>query len=93
MYVRDILDMQAATQAWKFMNNLIPAALASFYEKGNDRNHTLKTNKFKTDRLRNISSIEYSIRIWNSLPLDLKQMKTRNAFKKGFCRWKIDNYE
>ena len=93
MYVRDILDLQAASQAWKFFNNKLPLSIASFFEKGNDRMKLLYGTKYRNKRLQNISPIDYSIRIWNSLPLDIKETKTKAALKKAFCKWRINTYE
>ena len=92
MYVRDILDMQAAMQAWKFYNNKLPSSIASFFEKGNDRTKILKPTQFRNKRLQNISPIDYSVRIWNSLPLDIKESKTAKSLKRSFCKWKINSY-
>ena len=46
MYVRDILDLQAAMQAWKFYNDKLPSSIASFFEKGNERTKILKHINF-----------------------------------------------
>ena len=46
MYVRDILDLQAAMQAWKFYNDKLPSSIASFFEKGNERTKILKYTNF-----------------------------------------------
>ena len=92
MYVRDILDMQAAMQAWKFFNDKLPKSIASFFERGNDRTKTLKPTKYHNKRLQSISPIDYSVRIWNSLPLEMKESKTPKSLKTSFCKWKIDSY-
>ena len=92
-YVRDILDLQAATQAWKFFNNKLPLSIATFFEKGNERMKLLKSTKFRNKKLQNISPIDYSTQIWNSLPLEIKETKTKSALKKSFCKWRIDAYE
>ena len=92
MYVRDILDLQAAMQAWKYFNDKLPLSIASFFEKGNARTKTLKHVNFRYKKIQNISPIDYSVRIWNTLPAHIKESKTANSFKKSFCRWKLDMY-
>ena len=92
LYVRDILDMHAATQAWKFWNNKLPPSIAAFYERGNERQKLLKTTDFRFKRLQNISPISFSIRIWNLLPLEIKEAKTAKSMKKAFCNWKLATY-
>ena len=64
MYVRDILDLQAASQAWKFFNNKLPLSIASFFEKRNERMKLLNGTKFRNKRLQNISPIGYVIMFW-----------------------------
>ena len=92
LYVRDILDMHAATQAWKFWNNKLPPSIAAFYERGNERQKLLKTTDFRFKRLQNISPISFSIRIWNLLSLEIKEAKTAKSMKKAFCNWKLATY-
>ena len=84
--------MQAALQAWKFFNDKLPRSIASFFERGNDRTKTLKPTKYRNKRLQNISPIDYSVRIWNSLPIDMKESKTAKSLKTSFCKWKLDSY-
>ena len=84
--------MHAATQAWKFWNNKLPPSIAAFYERGNERQKLLKTTDFRFKRLQNISPISFSIRIWNLLPLEIKEAKTAKSMKKAFCNWKLATY-
>ena len=92
LYVRDILDLQAASMAWKFFHDKLPISIASFFKKGNDRQMLLTDQRFKSKKLENISPINYSSRIWNSLPLEIKQSKTLKALKKAYCTWKLGSY-
>ena len=92
LYVRDILDLQAATLAWKFFNNKLPPSIASFFSKGNVRQLLLKEEIFKSKKLKGISPIDYSTRVWNSMPLGIKSSGTLKALKKSFCAWKLSSY-
>ena len=92
LYVRDILDLQAASMAWKYFHNKLPSSIATFFSKGNDRQMLLTEQRFKSNKLLSISPISYSSRIWNSLPMEAKKAKTLKTFKKSFCTWKLSSY-
>ena len=81
LYVRDILDLQAASMAWKFFHNKLPSSIAAFFSKGNDRQMLLTEQRFKSNKLLSISPISYSSSLWNSLPMEAKKAKTLKAFK------------
>ena len=90
--IEDIFEMQAASYGWKFLNNEIPPALAKFISKGSDRTLQLKAKRYTKQNLKQLSPIDFCIRSWNSLPIDLKKSKSMNIFKNAYCNMKIESY-
>ena len=90
--IDDIFEMQAASYGWKFLNNEIPTALAKFISKGSDRTLHLKGKLYTKQNLKQLSPIDFCIRCWNSLPIDLKKSKSMNIFKNAYCNMKLETY-
>ena len=90
--MQDIFDMQAATYGWKFINNELPDAIANKLTKGSIRSLQIHCRRFDLTSLKNLSPIDYIVRTWNSLPIEIKSVTKLKGFKKAFVKYKLGAY-
>ena len=84
--------MQAATYGWKFINKTLPEAIANKLYRGSIRSLQIHCRRFDSTTLKNLSPIDYIVRTWNSLPIELKAIPKIKSFKKAFVRYKLAFY-
>lgn len=89
---QDIFDMQAATYGWKFIYNTLPDAIANKISRGSIRSLQIHCRRFDSTTLKNLSPIDYIVRTWNSLPIELRAISKIKSFKKAFVKYKLAFY-
>ena len=90
--MKDIFDLQAAAYGWKFINDKLPDAIASKLTKGSIRSLHIHCRRFDSGTLKKLSPIDYIVRSWNSIPIDLKKAPSLISFKKAFINHKLQTY-
>ena len=84
--------MQAATYGWKFIYNTLPGAIANKISRGSIRSLQIHCRRFDSTTLKNLSPIDYIVRTWNSLPIELRAISKIKSFKKAFVKYKLAFY-
>ena len=82
--------MQAATYGWKFINNTLPDAIANKLTRGSIRSLQIHCRQFDSITLKNLSPIDYIVRTWNKIPIELKNIAKIDSFKKAFINYKLE---
>ena len=90
--MKDIFDLQAAAYGWKFINDKLPDAIASKLTKGSIRSLHIHCRRFDSGTLKKLSPIDYIVRTWNLIPIDLKKAPSLISFKKAFINHKLQTY-
>ena len=69
--IQDLLKLKAVCYAWKYFHGELPSAISELMSTGGTRIHQLKGCRYSKEKHKKHSPIDYCIRTWNPLPLDL----------------------
>ena len=90
--VNDIIKTNSLCYAWKAFHTTLPSAILEIIDKGSERNMSIKTKKYPTQKIMNISPLYHITQDWNSLPLSIKRIPTLKAFQKARMNFTLDTY-
>ena len=71
---------------------MLPNAIANKLTKGSVRSLQIHFRRFDSTTLKNLSPIDYIVRTWNKIPIELKNITKLKSFKKAFVKYKLASY-
>ena len=92
MKVKDLIQTSSLCYAWKAFHSKLPIAISDIIDKGSERNLSIKSKNYKTEKIKKISPLNHITQTWNNLPLSIKRKPTLKSFQKTRMKFVIDNY-